>query len=69
VPGLYHKEMQRRRTFNTSNSNGSSNNNSNNNNNSNSNSGPLQEDPSIFTSEDSISLSLEYYDRWVVGLL
>jgi hypothetical protein len=30
-------------------------------------SGPLQEDPSIFKGEDIISLSLEYYDRWVVG--
>ena len=52
VPGLYYKEMQRRRSFNASSSN----------------SGPLQEDPSIFTGEDSISLSLEYYDRLVVDL-
>ena len=52
VPGLYCKEMQRRRSFNASSSNTS----------------PLQEDPSIFTGEDSISLSLEYYDRLVVDL-
>jgi hypothetical protein len=53
VPGLYYKEMQRRRSFNAS---------------SGSNTNPLQEDPSIFTGEDSISLSLEYYDRLVVNL-
>ncbi|GFG29258.1 hypothetical protein Cfor_11406, partial [Coptotermes formosanus] len=47
VPGLYYKEIQRRRSFNAS---------------SGSNTSPLQEDPSIFTGEDSISLSLEYYD-------
>ena len=52
VPGLYYKEMQRRRSFNASSNNTS----------------PLQEDPSIFTGEDSISLSLEYYDRLVVDL-
>jgi hypothetical protein len=52
VPGLYYKEMQRRRSFNSSSSDTS----------------PQQEDPSIFPGEDSISLSLEYYDRLVVNI-
>lgn len=50
VPGLYYNEMVRRRSFNESSGNTS----------------PLQEDPSIFPGEDSISLSLEYYDRLVI---
>ncbi|KAJ9589060.1 hypothetical protein L9F63_017654, partial [Diploptera punctata] len=47
VPGLYQAEMQRRRDFHTS--NGSE--------------GDMHLDPGFFSSEDSISLSLEYYER------
>ncbi|PSN53259.1 hypothetical protein C0J52_04913 [Blattella germanica] len=46
VPGLYQAEMQRRKEFSISNGM----------------SLDLQLDPSFFSSEDSISLSLEYYD-------
>jgi polycomb group RING finger protein 4 len=51
VPGLYQTEMQRRREF--SSVSGTT--------------CDLQADSSFFSPEDSISLSLEYYDRLVVG--
>jgi hypothetical protein len=56
VPGLYQAELQRRREFGacTGGSSGSS-------------GGDLLEDRSFFSPEDSISLSLEYYDRLVAG--
>jgi hypothetical protein len=49
VPGLYQTEMQRRREFGAGSGNSSD----------------LQADPRFFSPEDSISLSLEYYDRLV----
>jgi hypothetical protein len=59
VPGLYQAEMQRRREFGACDGSSSSS----------SNSSDLLADPSFFSPEDSISLSLEYYDRLVAGCL
>jgi hypothetical protein len=53
VPGLYQSEMQRRKEFNAAGHTTCD----------------LQADPGFFSPEDSISLSLEYYDRLVVSWL
>jgi hypothetical protein len=55
VPGLYQAELQRRREFSACIGGGSS------------SSGDLLAERSFYSPEDSISLSLEYYDRLVAG--
>jgi hypothetical protein len=56
VPGLYQAEMQRRREFGACGDSSSS-------------SSDVLAGCSFFSPEDSISLSLEYYDRLVAGCL